>query len=467
MKISFLTPTYDIIKNAYGSKSKINYGNLPPLGILYMISELRKHGHEAQLIDLATVSMSYEQIIYEIKEFKSDLIGISTMTPSAQAAYELIRKLKRNLDIPIILGGVHVNSFKEKIFNDIEEIDIICIGEGERTIVDIIDAYNNGSKLENVKGICYRDKSGKPLFTEQRPLIMDIDSITFPSRDILDNKLYRMLPLSFKREPITHMITSRGCPYGKCTFCFEAGNKAFKYRRHSPEYVIKEIDETIVPNGIREIAFWDDNFLINEKWVNSFCELIEKYDITWSCYGSPRTVSKNMLTRVQKAGCWAVFYGFESGDQKLLDVVNKNITLEQSRNAAKWTHEAGLATRASFMLALPGETPELAKKTVDFAIELNCTMAQFLPTFPEPGTKLYDIAKEDGQILNWRGRTKVTYVPKGYKNVVEVEKIVRYAYFRFYFRWSFIKQHLKKIRTWQDFIHYFNALRFFLGIFKK
>lgn len=467
MKVTFITPPYNIIKSAYGSKSRINYGNLPPLGVLYIAGELRKYGHDVQLIDAAARSMSYEEIFDNIKQFRTDIIGISTMTPSAQSAYELIRTIKKKIDLPVVLGGVHANSYKEKIFNDITELDIVSIGEGEKTIVEIVEAYENGSSLERIKGISFRDAKGNIVLTEPRPYLTNLDDLAFPARDILDNNLYRLLPLSFKREPVTSMITSRGCPYGKCSFCFEAGSKSFKYRRHSPEYVIKEIEDTIVPNGIKEIAFWDDYFLINPKWLDRFFELMEKFDITWTCYGYPKTVNKEMLTKASKAGCWAVLYGFESGDQRLLDVVNKGITLEQSRNAAKWTHEAGMATRASFMLALPGETPELAKKTVDFAIELDCTMAQFLPTFPEEGTPLHEIATRVGKTIKYNSRTRATYVPDGYKNEKEVEKMIRWAYLRFYFRCSFIIKHIKRIKSWTDFIHYWNALKFIIGIIRK
>jgi len=436
-----------------------------------MIGELRRHGHDAQLLDASAKNMSIDEIDGRIRDFRTNLIGVSTMTPSAPPAYDLVRALKRRSDIPIVLGGVHANSFREQVLEDVPELDMICIGEGEQTIVDIVRWLQNDLEQANVKGISYRDSNHQIVTTEPRPLNENLDQLAQPARDILDNSLYRLIPLSFKQEPVTSMISSRGCPYGRCSFCFEAGNRAFKYRRHSPEYVIREIKETVIANGIREIAFWDDYFLINRTWITRFCELLtplaDEHGLTWSCYGYPKTATREMLQQVARAGCWAVLYGFEAGNQKLLDVVNKGISLDDSRNAARWTHEAGMDTRASFMLALPGETPELGKETVRFAIELDCTMAQFLPTFPEPGTPLYDIAAAKGQIGEFRSRMKAVYVPDGYKNAAAVDRMVRWAYLRFYLRFGFLLKHLRRIRSFSALKHYLNALKFFIGLIKN
>lgn len=465
MKITFVTPPYDNTGSGKGSSAKINYGNFPPLGVLYLVGALRKHGHECRLIDASSISLNHDEILEQIDAFNPDLIGVSTMTPSAPLAYELVRFLKDRRSTTVILGGVHCNAFKKQVLEDVPELDAICVGEGEHTIVEYVDALEGRIAMKDVQGICFRDEARKIISNPPRPLVMDLDTLEFPARDILDDSIYRPLPASFKRSPVTSMITSRGCPYGNCTFCFEAGNHAFKFRRHSPEYVIREIEETILPKGIRELHFWDDIFIINKKWIKNFTSQMKKFDMTWSCYGWPTYVKKEMLDQIADAGCWAVFYGFESGDQKLLDLIDKRMTLEDSRNAAKWTHDAGMATRASFMLALPGETPELARKTVEFAIELDCTMAQFHPTFPESGTKLYEMARSEGRIIPpFEGRMKAAYVPKGYRDAQHVEDTVRWAYRKFYFRPRFFWKHVKQIRTWEDIIHYFNGFRFVLGL---
>ena len=467
MKIMFMSSPYDLVKSGYGSSSKVNYGNLPPLGALYLIGELRRHDHECDLLDLGTFSMSYEEVARKIREFGAELLAISTMTPSAPAAYELAEYLKEELGLPIILGGVHCTSFKEKVLDDCPAIDAIGIGEAETTIAELVSVFEGKMEFSEVMGIGYRDDNGEAICTGSRPLVMDLDTLAFPARDLLDHTAYSMVPLSFKRLPMTSMITSRGCPYGHCTFCFEAGNSAFKFRRNSVDYTMREIEETILPHGIKEIGFWDDIFLINKKWVKEFCDRIPESKLIWSCYAWPKATTREMLAQAAEAGCWSVFYGFESGDQKLLDTLEKRITLDDSRNAAKWAHEAGLQTRGSFMLALPGETPELAKKTVNFAIELDCTLAQFLPTFPEMGTELYNMALMEGKVVEYDGHMKPHYVPDGYSGPEEIEKMLRYAHLRFYMRPRVWWKHIRQIRSWLDLVHYIDAARFFIGMFGK
>lgn len=468
MKVIFISAPFDLVRNGYGSSSSIQYGNQPPLGILYMIGQLRREGHECQLIDAASFSYSYDEIAEFVTDFTPDLIGISSMTPGAPAAFELSTFLKQRMSIPIIMGGTHCTSFKTQVLDECPAIDYTCIGEGDDTIVEFVERMEKGQPLHDVQGICYRDETGKACMAPPRPMIMDLDKLAFPARDILDHAAYKPLPLSFKKLPMTAMITSRGCPYGKCTFCYEAGNHAFKFRRHSPEYVTREIEETIIANGIKEVLFWDDIFLIKERWVSEFCDRIEHFGLSWSCYGWPRIINEKMIKDAKRVGCWGVFFGFESGDQKLLDLIEKNMSLDDSRQAAKWAHDAGMDTRASFMLALPGETPELARKTVEFAIELDVTMVQFQPTFPEPGTVLYDHAIKEGKVVkNYMGRMTAAYVPNGYSGPEEVEKMQRWAYRRFYFRPAYWWKHLKRIKSFSDVKYYYHALLFLIGLLRS
>ena len=169
---------------------------------------------------------------------------------------------------------------------------------------------------------------------------------------------------------------------------------------------------------------------------------------------------------MKAAGCWNLFYGFEAGDQQLLDIIQKGITLEHSRNANRWTKEAGIEVRGSFMIALPGETPELAQKTINFAKELNPDYAQFSITTPYPGTELWHIAERYGTLdkdyRHYHGWTPV-FVPYGYQNKEQILAIEKRAMREFYLRPAFIWNSLRKIRTWEDIKRYLKGLRFLLG----
>jgi radical SAM superfamily enzyme YgiQ (UPF0313 family) len=195
----------------------------------------------------------------------------------------------------------------------------------------------------------------------------------------------------------------------------------------------------------------------------------EDVDVTWTCYSRVDTVNADMLKLMKKAGCWNIFYGFESGNQELLDMIDKKITLEQIRQVSKWTKDAGIEVRASFMIALPGETPEMAKKTIDFAISIDADYAQFSITTPFPETKLYEDAKKHGIVLNDFSKYNLwepVFIPFGYKDKKEIEDIGKLAVRKFYFRPKYIIGRIKKIRSFSDFTRLMNGLSMAIGFVK-
>ncbi len=470
MRIALVSPPYDLIRQGYGSRHKISEGNLPPLGVAYVAAVLEAAGHEVAVIDAPAEDLDAAETLARVAAIGPELIGLSAVTATADSVYRVARHLRRELaGVPIVLGGAHPSCYAEDVLRDVPEIDAVVLGEAEETAPELAAALAEGcrgAQLAGIQGIGYRGASGEPVITEARPAPRDLDVIPRPARHLLPNHCYIPLPNQYKRLPGTSMITSRGCPYRKCAFCFQAGRLAQKYRRHSPERVIAEIRELVENYGIREISFWDDNFMLGRKWIERFCDLMEesRLDVTWSCYGRVDTVQQDLVERCAKLGLWSMFYGLESGNQDLLDNINKGFTLEQARRAIKWTHDVGIETRGSFMLALPGETPDKAAKTVDFAIDLDLTYAQFLPTHPEFGTPLYDVAKSMGELRAFKSRTTASFVPEGYRDEAEIREAQRLAYRRFYFRPAYVWKHLKKVRSPADVKKYWDGLRFVEGL---
>ena len=243
---------------------------------------------------------------------------------------------------------------------------------------------------------------------------------------------YVPLPNQYKRLPLTNMVVIRGCPY-VCTFCDQAGTVA---RRRSPNKVVEEIKQCVEQYGIKEISFWDDTMSYHKKWMVEFLNLLisEKLDVVWSCYAAVNTVDKELLQLMAKAGCWNIFYGFETGVEELSQNIltnRKNRNFEKMKQVAQWTREAGIESRGSFMIGMPGETPELAKQTVQNAIDLDPDYAQFTIVTPYPGTKLQKEIKEGkwGKFIHedyekynmW----EVTWLPDGYKSVEELKNMKR------------------------------------------
>jgi anaerobic magnesium-protoporphyrin IX monomethyl ester cyclase len=469
MKIIIITPPFNILKEGYGTKAKGKYGYWPPLGPGYLAASLKRAGHQVSFIDAAAENKDSDYIANYVNTVypKIDIVMVSVLTANKDSAYELIKKIKnKNPEIPIIMGGPHATCFSEDVMKELPELDITCIGEGENTAVEIVNHIEKKISLKEIKGILFRENN-TIIKTPTRDYVHNIDELPTPDWDIYDLKLYNSLPLQHKEKNILPYITSRGCPWRQCTFCFESKMGTI-YRRHSPERVIEDIKK-LTKIGIKEIAFWDDNFMINEIWVLKFCELLKKENINikWQAYGRVNTVTEKMLNEASKNGCWNIFYGFETGNQDILDKIKKGATLEQAENAAKWTHKAGMDTRGSFMIALPGETPEKAMNTINFAIKMDLTYAQFLSVYPEMGTALYNDALKEGKIMKqqkYMGRMKAVYVPDGYKDAEEVEKMVKLAYRKFYFRLHYILKHLRNITSWKMLVQYFEAFKFIKGM---
>lgn len=466
MKVLFITAPYTFSDMA-NLKIKYEAGILPNLGILYIAAILEKKGHIVRILDLPVLNYSFMDIKKRIETFRPDILCFSSTTPTRDKVFRLIEKIDKFIDVPIIYGGPDATSFPIQILNEQKAIDIVAIGEGDYTVSEILDCLRNKKNLNLVKGIYYRDKN-KIIKTTERPWIKNLDELPMPARHLIDIKRYKPLPIQYKNLPMVNMITSRGCPY-HCTFCFDSGKLGHTYRRQSPEKVINEIKYLIKTYKIKEISFWDDNFIIDEKWIFDFCNLLEKekIHITWFCFARVDRVTKKILKKIAKAGCWCIFYGLESGNQLLLNKIKKGTTIQQAINAIKWTREVGIEARGAFILGLPGETPKMGKKTIDFALSLNLDYAQFAYTMPHYGTKLYSQCLNEGKLLinNFSkfNNNEPVFLPRGYKNVNELKKMFNQAYKRFYFRPAFIIKHLKKIRNFTDIKKYISGFKLTLA----
>ena len=320
--------------------------------------------------------------------------------------------------------------------------------------------------LKNIKGIAFR-QAGQIVMTAKRELIGNLDILPFPAWDLLPMDKYMPLANQYKRTPIVNMVVIRGCPFN-CSFC--SNNSVFgrQIRAMSPRRVIEQIRHVMENYGTREISFWDDMMTANKGWMYEFCDgLINgKIDITWTCYSRVDCVDKNLLKKMKAAGCWNIFFGYESGNQELLNNINKGTTLAQIEEANRLCQELGIEIRASFMLALPGETPAMARKTIDFAKKLNPDYAQFCITTPYPGTKLFETVAKYGSLTKDFSEYNIwnaVFVPFGYKDREQIESMEKVAMKSFYLRPRYIWGRLKKINSFEDVKRYLKGFRFLIG----
>ena len=480
--IMFLFPpttTGKDYSHRYGKKDlgDLN-GNLIPLGIASLAAYLRKYGFGVAALDCITLELTHEAIVEIVRKKKPRSIGISATTYALPASTTLAERLRKEFpNLLIILGGAHANVAGEDAAKNMNSIDIVSYHpEGETVILDILQKFSNHNFnrdsflndliiMKNIKGIIFKNK-GEVIKNLPGEIIKDLDFLPLPARDLFPMERYVPLPNQYKKLPITNMVVIRGCPY-VCTFCDQAATTA---RRRSPQKVLEEIREVVEKYEVKEISFWDDTMSYHKKWMIEFCTLLAeaKLDVIWSCYAAVNTVNQEILHLMKKAGCWNIFYGYETGVPELAENIKtnrKNKSMEHMMQVAQWTRDAGIEVRGSFMIALPGENPKLAEQTIQNAIKLNPEYAQFSIATPFPGTALYneikkgkwgELTTEDfSEYQGWN----VVFLPKGYKNKEEVIKMSRKAFKAFYMRPSYIINAIVNIRSLEDIKRYFKGFR--------
>ncbi len=435
-------------------------GHMPPLGLATLAAVLKEEGFSAGILDAPVLGLSMEGVLEKIAELRPMVVGFSSLTPTFNRTLFLAEKLRERFpEIVLVVGGHHATILPEEVMKK-GVFDVLVYGEGEKTFTELLSELKRDKKiiekkekLKKIDGI-YFLSGEKIVKTKPRELIEDLDKLPFPARELLPMEKYLPLPNQYKRKPVANMVLIRGCPYN-CTYCSSHSMFGRKIRARSPFKAVEEMKRIIKEFGIKEISFWDDTLTANKKWLHELCDLMikEKLDLTWSCYGRVNTVDKGLLDKMKEAGCWNIFYGIESGSQKLLDIINKRTNPEQIRKAVKLTKEAGIEARGSFMLALPGETPELAEKTIDFAVELDVDYAQFCITTPFPGTQLYEDAKKYGKLIEDFDKYSIwepVFIPHGYKSIEEIKELQKKAFRKFYLRPNYVLKRILKIRGWTD-----------------
>lgn len=466
MKVLLVFPPL-LGKERYGKLAK-GGSYLPPLGLAYLAAAIEKE-HEVKIIDGSVLNISIDDICKEVEEWKADVVGITTYTSTYYRSIATCEKIKEtNSKVTTILGGPHATACPMDCIKE-KSVDIVVLEEGESTFKELMKILEKNGDISTVKGIFYK-RDGEILTTGLRDRIDYLDSLPFPARHLLPMKLYKPSALHYKKLPALAIICGRGCP-SRCTFC--ACSKVFRRAVviRSPENIIAEIKFLIEEYGAKEIMFWDDTFGLSRNWLLKLCELMkqEDLDILWSCWSRPGKFDKELLKIMADAGCWNISYGVESGNQLILNTIKKGFLLEQVRKSFKWTHEAGMEARATFILGLPNETWETMMQTIDFAIEIDADYAQFQLLTPYPGTELWDTASQYGYFQT-KDLSKYTiwnpvFVPNGLTKK-QLEEAHRLAYKKFYLRPRYWINRLRNIRNFQDLKRYFigfNALFDFLG----
>jgi len=373
----------------------------PPLGVAFLAAALEERGVEVRILDFVVFPYSKTALESVMKEFKPDMLGATSVTMTFDNAIEVIGDAKSiDRHVLTVMGGAHVSFCARETMTAYPELDFIIVGEGEKAIVELSTAVEKGSGLDDIQGLVFR-KGSELAFNKARTELVDVDAIPLPARHLLPLGRYKSLGMTIS------MTTSRGCPF-KCIFCIGRKLVGSKVRYRDPQKVVDEF-EYLCSLNFSQINLADDLFTANKKHCHGVCDEILKRGLKtkWTSFARVDTVSTDVLSKMKKAGCTAVSFGIESANADILKTIKKGITTDQVVEAVKMCKDAGVEPHASFILGLPGESPETLKETHEFAEEMRALglLYGYHLLAPFPGTAVRDEnEKYDLNILtdDWR-----------------------------------------------------------------
>lgn len=379
-----------------------------PLGLAYIASFMKKAGYnDIDLLDAYAKKMNFEQISEYIRKTNPQVIGISCLSDERAITFKLVKLIKSISEkIKIVLGGPHPTLMYEQILMNFP-VDVVVIGEGEYTFLELIKAWESRRSLLEVKGIAYRENDNI-IETKPRERIKNLDELPFPAYELVNLNNYKLL--SFAEEVckikglskipnFAAISSSRGC-VGKCNFCSTPGIWKRKWTARSAENIVDEIEMLNKKYNITFFIFTDDIFSVNQKRVIDLSEKIldRKLEIMWGFETSVRFVSLEMLEKAKLAGCSCIFYGIESGSKTIL----KNITKENRNSmvvkAFELTKKAGILTGAFLMVGNVGENRKSIYETIQLLRVIRPDIIAPQIAMVAPGTGLYKIAKSQNFI---------------------------------------------------------------------
>lgn len=454
-----------------------------PIGVAYLASTLEKADIEVSIEDQVATGDSTEMLLKKIKTYHPQVIGISCLTATLSAIAKLVKSIKDYFPgIKIIQGNIHATMFSEGILKS-NLADVVVRGEGEETILEVVEALKDNRNFKNIKGISFKI-NGEIINNTSRDLIADLDKLPYPAWHLLDLNLYLRQPMlgSYNRV-LMPILGSRGCPY-HCIFCSQ--DKMYdrpRYRKTAQ--IINEIEHNMCKYNVNGFVFMDAFFPFSVKHGLEFCQALQKRKldkkIRWMAENRVDKVSYDLLVEMGKTGCELMMYGFEVGNQQVLDSLNKKTTILQAKEAMRATKKAGINTLGLFVLGVPGETKETCIETIKFAKELDCDIVKFNIATPLPGSKFFeDSIKNNPKVLgltdrfhawaDWADSSgEIIYAPERMTRQ-ELIFLQRMAMFTYYCRFKIIiRCLLKRIFSFSDFLFggWFLVKSYISGFFIK
>lgn len=372
----------------------------PPLGISYVAAAVRQAGHDVRLLDCTFLKRA--AAAHTAIEAGAEAVGMYCMVTMLKDCLWFARLLRPHSKL-LVVGGPSPTCDPSPFLQD---FDVVVRGEAEQTMVDILRGYEKGSELGHIAGTVVgarQPPSESPAAggsSTAHAHEENLDRIAFPARDLLPNQDYIRHGRQKYGYSVTTIMSTRGCPYD-CEFCSNVVLGG-SYRERCASSVVDEVEEALAL-GYDRISFADDVFTLNRRRVRQVCEEIVRRGLRfkWECLGRVDTLDYAVALEMKRAGCARIYFGIESGNNRILKLMKKKITVEQARAAVETAHAAGIEAGAFFILFYPGETDATVLDTLHFAASLPLDYVGLSMPYPIPGSALYERVR-DQVSREWR-----------------------------------------------------------------
>ncbi|MBL0047125.1 MAG: radical SAM protein [Bacteroidetes bacterium] len=424
----------------------------PPLGILYLSAYLEQHGFDNSIHD-STFS-SFEKLCTQLLTEKPDLIGIYTNLMTKLNVLKIISFVTAQSSLnhtKIVLGGPEVRNHVDNFLN--YGAAIIVLGEGEETMLALAQNYtslNNNNILNEIKSIAFKNKHEKIIHTEARSLLKNIDELSFPNRKKINLQLYFDAWKNKHGQSAISVSTMRGCPY-TCKWCSRAVYGQ-SYRRRSAKLVADEIEHIQKNYEVDTLWFVDDVFTVSHKWLKEFRDEIvtRKINLAYECITRADRLNEESMRLLKESGCFRVWIGAESGSQKIIDAMDRRVSVEQVREMIQLSKKHKIQSGTFIMLGYPGETEADIEETIHHLKVSDPDFYTITIAYPIKGTPLYsDVEAKFVEQLDWQSSTD---------RDIDFKRTYRRAYYdfalrRLYNEVAFHKEKANKAYTTKLLMH--------------
>lgn len=367
----------------------------PPLGLGYLASTIRNKGLSVALVDCTFLTV--DKAIKEILRLRPRIVGVYSMVTINHYAMAIAQEIKK--EVELLVAGGPLPTLVPDEFLDV--FDVVVLSEGERTFLELVERHLASKSFDGIQGLVYKNENGRIKANWRTSLIKDLDTIPFPARDLFPNSKYKWYWRTFHGYTSSSIITTRGCVFN-CDFC---SNPIFgrSYRERSPRNVVEEMIQ-IQDLGYDRIFLTDDCFTYNKRRVENICDLLIKggHDIEWMCLSRADGLSSRTARKMVRAGCRRIFFGIESGDDRMLSILNKKITVRDAEIAVNSAHKAGVETGGFFILGYPGDNDNSILETLSFSSRLPLDYLSYSFPYPILGTGLFKRVQHRITRPEWR-----------------------------------------------------------------